>query len=67
MFSRESKVSHHFHEACDLVPCVGGGGGGKGALDPPSRYRNVSTNSPCQHLRKCKENSMENMDTDVRV
>ena len=25
------------------------------------------TNSPCQHLRKCKENSMENMHIDVRV
>ena len=24
-------------------------------------------NSPCQHLRKCIKNSMENMDTDVRV
>ena len=24
-------------------------------------------NSPCQHLRKCIENSMENMHTDVRV
>ena len=47
--------------------CVCGGGGGKGALDPPSRYRNISTNSPCQHLRKCKENSMENMNTDARV
>ena len=23
--------------------------------------------SPCQHLRKCIENSMENMHTDVRV
>ena len=25
------------------------------------------TNSPCQHLRKDKENSMENMHTDIRV
>ena len=25
------------------------------------------TNSPCQHLSKCLENSMENMHTDVRV
>ena len=25
------------------------------------------SNSPCQHLRKCKENSMENIHTDVRV
>ena len=25
------------------------------------------TNSPCQHLRKCIENRMENMHTDVRV
>ena len=25
------------------------------------------TNSPCQHLRKCIENSMENMHTDVRL
>ena len=24
-------------------------------------------NSPCQHLRKCVENSMENIHTDVRV
>ena len=24
-------------------------------------------NSPCQHLRECTENSMENMHTDVRV
>ena len=47
--------------------CGVGGEGGKGALDPPSRYRNVSTNSPCQHLRKYKEKSIENMDTDVRV
>ena len=25
------------------------------------------TNSPCQHLRKCMENSMENMLTDIRL
>ena len=25
------------------------------------------TNSPCQHPRKCIENSMENMHSDVRV
>ena len=25
------------------------------------------TNSPCQHLRKCIKNSMENMHTDVKV
>ena len=25
------------------------------------------SNSPCQHLGKCKENSMENIHTDVRV
>ena len=25
------------------------------------------TNSPCQHFRKCIENSMENMHTDARV
>ena len=25
------------------------------------------TNSPCQHLRRCIKNSMENMHTDVRV
>ena len=25
------------------------------------------TNSPCQHLKKCIENSMENIDTDIRV
>ena len=25
------------------------------------------TNSPCQHLRKCIENSMENMSADVRM
>ena len=25
------------------------------------------TNSPCQHLRNCIENSVENMSTDVRV
>ena len=25
-----------------------------------------STNSPCQHLRKCIENSRENIQTDVR-
>ena len=25
------------------------------------------SNSPCQHLRKCIENSLENMHTDVRV
>ena len=25
----------------------------------------VRTNSPCQHLRKCLENSMENMQADV--
>ena len=27
----------------------------------------VKRNSPYQHLRKCLENSMENMHTDVRV
>ena len=27
----------------------------------------LSTDSPCQHLRKCIENIMENMHTDVRV
>ena len=27
----------------------------------------LSTDSPCQHLRKCIENSMENMHSDVRV
>ena len=26
-----------------------------------------STNSPCQHLRKCLQNSMENLHTDIRV
>ena len=25
------------------------------------------TNSPCQHLSKCMENSLENMHTDVRL
>ena len=25
------------------------------------------TNSPCQHLSKCMENSLENMQTDVRL
>ena len=25
------------------------------------------TNSPCQHFRKCKGNSMENIHTDVMV
>ena len=25
------------------------------------------TNSPCQYPRKCMENSMQNLDTDVRV
>ena len=25
------------------------------------------TNSPCQHLRKCIKNNVENMYTDVRV
>ena len=27
----------------------------------------VLRNSPCQHLRKCRKNSMENVHTDVRV
>ena len=27
----------------------------------------IVTNSPCQDLRKCRENSKENMHTDVRV
>ena len=30
-------------------------------------YEGLWTNSPCQHLIKCLENSMENMHTDVRV
>ena len=33
---------------------------------PTREVHDRLTNSPCQHHRKCKENSMENMDTHVR-
>ena len=31
------------------------------------RLKEMTTNSPYQRLRKCIENNMENLDTDVRV
>ena len=31
------------------------------------RLKEMTTNSPCQRFRKCLENNMENMHTDVRV
>ena len=31
------------------------------------RLKEMTTNSPCQRFRKCMENNMENMHTDVRV
>ena len=31
------------------------------------RSFDCSSNSPCQHLKKCMESSLEIMDTDVRV
>ena len=34
---------------------------------PTLRTLNCLTNSPCQHLRKQRENSMKNILTDVRV
>ena len=34
---------------------------------PTKEALDCSTNSPCQHLRKCIENGMERMHTDARV
>ena len=34
---------------------------------PNQRTSCLLTNSPCAHLRKCVENSVENMHTDIRV
>ena len=31
------------------------------------RLKEMTTNSPCQHFRKCIENNMENMHTYLRV
>ena len=41
----------------------------KGAYNHKLHSENLltQTNSPCQHLGKCTEKSMENMQTDVRV
>ena len=36
-------------------------------MSPTEEALDCYTNSPCQHLRKCMENSMENMHTDVRL
>ena len=36
-------------------------------MSPTEEALDCYTNSPCQHLSKCMENSMENMHTDVRL
>lgn len=36
-------------------------------LSPTKDALDCSTNSPCQHLRKCIEKGTENMHTDVRI
>ena len=36
-------------------------------IPPTEEALDRYTNSPCQHLSKCMENSLENMHTDVRL
>ena len=36
-------------------------------ISPTEEALDRYTNSPCQHLSKCMENSLENMHTDVRL
>ena len=36
-------------------------------ISPTEEALDCYTNSPCQHLSKCMENSLENMQTDVRL
>ena len=36
-------------------------------MTPTKETLDCRTNSPCPHLSKCTDNSMENMNTDVRV
>ena len=36
-------------------------------MSPTKEALDCYTNSPCQHLSKCMENSLESMHTDVRL
>ena len=36
-------------------------------MSPTEEALDCYTNSPCQHLSKCMENSLENIHTDVRL
>ena len=36
-------------------------------ISPTEEALDCYTNSPCQHLSKCMENSLESMHTDVRL